>query len=150
MHTGNNAHRTMKGHLMSTHYRFDTLIDEVFANKGGTYYLANIRGGKTVIGSAGFSSGYYVATENNEAVVTPEAFDAFDLKTILSEYIADKASLLIDNSLYLGFWIADSGRLYIDITEYVSDFGLAIELGRERKQLAIWDIANADEIDLRL
>lgn len=38
----------------------------------------------------------------------------------------------------LGFWI-DNGELYIDVSQYVDDFELAMYLGKARSQLAIFN-----------
>lgn len=42
------------------------------------------------------------------------------------------------SGVYIGLWI-DSGKLYIDLSEYFVDYGAAMDAAKRRKQLAIFD-----------
>ena len=45
----------------------------------------------------------------------------------------------------VGFWM-DEGKLYIDRIQIVDDVKRAISLANENNELAIWDIANQQEV----
>jgi len=130
---------------MAVHNGFDSVIDSVFENKGGTFYLSLIRGGKLILGDAEFKDGYFVAIDGKEEVIR----EPFNLdKFIVAEYIADNLSELQKSDQYLGFWIADSGRIYLDVVKHVENREAAIIMGEANGQLAIFDIAAGEEINL--
>ena len=45
----------------------------------------------------------------------------------------------------VGFWM-NEGKLYIDRIQIVDDVKRAISLANENNELAIWDIANQQEV----
>jgi len=47
---------------------------------------------------------------------------------------------------YLGTWL-NGGKIFLDVSENITDVGKATRLGRERNQIKIWDVANQVEID---
>ena len=48
---------------------------------------------------------------------------------------------------YVGVWTnPESGETYYDRSVWVADLNDAMELGKARQQLAIWDIANETEV----
>ncbi len=48
---------------------------------------------------------------------------------------------------YLGSWVDSSdGTLYLDVVEIFQDRAEAVEAGRDRDQIAIWDAGNGCEI----
>tara|TARA_R110000868_G_scaffold66014_6_gene197000 strand:- start:1715 stop:2077 length:363 start_codon:yes stop_codon:yes gene_type:complete len=67
----------------------------------------------------------------------------------LEAYTAMIKKMLSDTALdvKLGLWL-DNGILYIDISQHVADLDLAMYLGRERKQLAVYDFQNSQSIQL--
>lgn len=68
----------------------------------------------------------------------------------LADYIRLKAGLLADNGNALGGWVSD-GVYYLDVVQLVhKSKGLeyAKALGRERQQIAIFDLETLTEITL--
>ena len=49
---------------------------------------------------------------------------------------------------FFGTWIAPDGRIYIDAVQVVSDRQQAIELAKQRGELAIWDAENKVEVTI--
>ena len=130
---------------MTVHGEFGTVIDAVLENGGGTYYLSLQRGGRLILGDAEFKGGYYVALAGRENVVpiTGDVF-AFD-KLVVAEYIADNLNILRESDVYLGFWV-NNNRVFLDVVKHIRDKDEAIRIGRENRQIAIFDIAAGDEI----
>lgn len=48
---------------------------------------------------------------------------------------------------YVGMWL-DGDTLYLDISQHHTDINQAVTVGKENKQLAIYDIKNGNEIRL--
>lgn len=132
---------------MSNVLTLSALIADAQENGGGTYSIERHHN-RTFITKCAFGSGFYVATEDNELVISPEEFD----ESAVLDYIVDHIDLLAGNweffsqVCYLGIWVAESGRVYLDVTEHISEEHHAIAIGSIRGQLAIWDIAAQEEI----
>ena len=61
-----------------------------------------------------------------------------------------RESIPVDaGQVYLGTWIdTDTDTVYFDASEWFEDRELALAVARVRMELAIWDIANGEEIRL--
>ena len=99
--------------------------------KQGGYTLENENNGR-----------YVVATGINEAIV--EELN----ETVLKEYHDTIKSL--DNKNYtLGTWFnKKNGLFYLDTVELVDDLEIAKKLGKERNEIAIYDLKENVEIEL--
>lgn len=53
-----------------------------------------------------------------------------------------------DQVVYIGTWV-DNGIFYIDLSERLEDELSSIRLCRERDELAYWDIAKSESIDVK-
>lgn len=53
-----------------------------------------------------------------------------------------------DSRTIVGIWTDTDGKVYRDLTLWISDLYIALDFGRANKQKAIWDIANNCEIRL--
>lgn len=106
----------------------------------------NTKGGASlnlVTGNYNPTTGYMVAIANKEQ--TYHTLDKVSLKT----YILANEQVLIDSNLYLGGWLSDNDgnkKVYLDLSEHFSDKAKAIQAGKDRNQIAIWDCANQKEI----
>ena len=83
----------------------------------------------------GFVVGGKVATS-----VQPASSRHLALNTIANELIE-----LSDNHDLIGTWLHE-GEIHIDVVDILEDKEAALNLGKERGEIAIWDIANATEI----
>lgn len=99
--------------------------------KNGGYTLENENSGR-----------YVVATGINETIVK-------DLnETVLKEY-HDTVKKLNNDNYTLGTWFNKKNELfYLDTVELVNDLETAKKLGRERNELAIYDLKENIEIEL--
>lgn len=61
------------------------------------------------------------------------------------ETIANELIELSDNHDLIGTWLHE-GEIHIDVVDILEDKEAALNLGKERGEIAIWDIANATEI----
>lgn len=92
------------------------------------------------------TSGYMVALEGHEETFPVELFCA----EMLSGYVARHFDVLSGpGEVYLGAWQSE-GLVYLDVSECVSSRAKALFLAVERKQLAVWDVANAVEVSTRV
>lgn len=62
----------------------------------------------------------------------------------LSRFV-ERNDYALERGNFMGAWI-EGKKLYLDIVEIVESENEAVKLGRERDQIAIWDIANGVEI----
>jgi hypothetical protein len=70
-----------------------------------------------------------------------------DVGSIISlvEYV--DAWLDRNESSFYGSWV-DDGLVYIDAVDVISSYAQAVELGKERNQIAIWDLLAGEEVRL--
>ena len=88
------------------------------------------------------SEGYMVALEGYELQVPLSEF----FTGIVADYIGQHAQKLMSNpALCLGTWI-NEGIVYLDLSENVPNREKALELGRERHQLAIFNLETFEEV----
>jgi hypothetical protein len=94
------------------------------------------------------TTGYMVAKPSSFSKVVDEAdfFDPVKGPKILSQYMREQRADLATGKNYLGTWL-NGGKIFLDVSENISDVGKATRLGRERDQIAIWDVANQVEVD---
>ncbi len=74
---------------------------------------------------------------------TQNSFDAEGLAAVV-DYVSTHDEI----NAFGGWYDSESGKYYYDATIIVSDRAKAIELGRLNNQLAIFDLANLEEIRL--
>lgn len=104
---------------------------EATLDAGGVTFYAN------TLQIVSHDSGFYVGGAT-ATVVIPES--EFDSET-LSQAISDVSG----RTRYIGTWVHD-GSVYVDAVTYLRDAKQAIELGRERGELAVYDIAGGSEL----
>lgn len=86
------------------------------------------------------TTGYYVGGADNVEAITFPVDGPADWEAAISTVRAAR-------SAYVGVW-EDGGLYYVDATERVEDKRVALKLGAERGELAIWDIAGQTSIYL--
>jgi hypothetical protein len=92
---------------------------------------------------ASHTTGFYVGGRVKESIVR----DPSDL----AEYqnAVDKTTRWAGGTGYIGAWKnTDTGWVHVDASDYVPDFESAVRIGRERGELAIWEIAGGTEYRL--
>lgn len=88
------------------------------------------------------ASGYMVALPGYELQVPVTEF----FTGIVADYIGEHAQKLMDNpSLCLGTWV-NEGTVYLDLSENIASRDKALELGKEREQLAIFNLETFEEV----
>ena len=88
------------------------------------------------------SGGYMVALQGYELQVPVSEF----FTGVVADYIGEHAQKLMNNTaLCLGTWV-NEGIVYLDLSENVPNREKALELGRERHQLAIFNLENFEEV----
>ena len=88
------------------------------------------------------SGGYMVALQGYELQVPLSEF----FTGVVADYIGEHAQKLMDNpSLCVGTWV-NEGSVYLDLSENVPSLDKALELGRERNQLAVFNLSTFEEV----
>ena len=87
-------------------------------------------------------TGYMVALEGYELKVPVTEF----FTGLVADYLGEHAQKLMDNpSLCMGTWV-NEGFVYLDLSENIPNREQALELGRERHQLAIFNLETFEEV----
>lgn len=106
------------------------LIEKILENGGATL--------DAKLENADLNSGYMVSEVGAEKVFRLD--DVEGIESTLKEY-----AKRISSNEYVGAWVDDS-KLYIDISKHYKSQKQALKVGADNKQLAIYDIANAQSI----
>jgi len=104
--------------------------------EGGTFSLS---GEKTP------STGYMVSIRGLEEIITPECILACFQP--VANYLFENEDILSKENHFFGFWSC-SGKVYLDVSIKFECINEAHQFGYDNKQLAIWDLANMEEITL--
>ena len=109
------------------------MIKEILKNGGATldYNYNNFNA----------STGYMVSLYGYEVKI-----DINDIEAIKKE-IENKKEIAKKVNGYVGLWV-DNGLMFIDISKHIIDYNRALEVARNNKQLAIYDLKNDKSIYL--
>lgn len=116
--------------------------------QGGSTFQP-MAGGKGIIQP---KAGFVVAVDpadNHPGVIPADvAKDRTKLKAAMAKWLDEAAPAQAKNPDYhFGTWVdPDTGIVYFDIVEVMQDRAKAEAAGRDRNQIAIWDLANQAEI----
>jgi hypothetical protein len=80
-------------------------------------------------------SGYMVAMQGRTTLVNPAAVTS----VVIADHIKQNADVYSDPDTHIGAWHHE-GKIYLEPAQHVRDFGQACRLGKERDQIAIWDL----------
>jgi len=117
-----------------------SVLDRVKANGG---LSVNMRDGSEP------TKGYMVASPVKQAPVVDadDFYDPVKGRKILSDFVKANKKDLGGGKKYLGLWHnKEDNKVYLDVSQNVQDRGRAVELGRQRNQISIWDVVNFEEI----
>lgn len=103
--------------------------------------------------SDGFSLSLWGEIPQTGYMVSFKGFEEiFENPTIedVVDYVKENANYLyLLPNAFVGGWLdADSGKYYLDISQNIQDKAKALQVAAERKQLAIYDVANGVSIYL--
>ncbi|WP_367138507.1 MULTISPECIES: hypothetical protein [Streptomyces] len=79
--------------------------------------------------------GYMVATPGHEQVIRGWDGSTGQIASFVAEHILRVAA---SDSLWFGSWM-ENGDLYLDLSENIIDRERALQAGRERGEISIWD-----------
>lgn len=85
-----------------------------------------------------YNEGYMVSIYGYEKQLKSFSFE--EVEKVVSEY-----QKIVKGALYIGFWI-DNNVLYIDISKYVFHKSQALKLGKQNKQIAIFDLEKQESV----
>ena len=104
-------------------------------------HSVNPRTGKSPV------SGYMVSDKDGGVVMDRRVFYGPNGVEHVQEYGQSHADKWQDPDYYMGSWDDEnSGKVFLDVSKNVADRGEAIRLGKQNDQLAVWDVANKEEI----
>ncbi len=120
---------------------------EAFSFNGGSFNLNT--------GLVNPNKGYMVSTLGNEVKlhinpILKNPIQLNELTKAIFNYIGNTFDKWYNaENIYLGVWYnKKDGFWYLDLSENIASLSEAIILGKERKQLAIWDCKDSNEIKL--
>lgn len=128
-----------EGNTMRYGENYEDAARLTLENNGGTFTFS----GAQVL----HRRGYYVGGLVPTAIVPVAGGVAFLAKSLARFARQHAAVLTTGQDVYLGTWV-NEGNVYIDATEWAADRDRALELGRERGELAIWDCQYQEEVTL--
>jgi hypothetical protein len=89
--------------------------------------------------------GFMVALPGNEEVFETDKVTL----TTFAEYMDRHREALDDPDTFFGSWLdPESGKVYLDVSKNLADLDEAKRLGKEYKQLAIYDLNKGEEVRL--
>lgn len=111
------------------------IMEEVAQTGGGTWCLND--------GYLPFE-GYFVALGGKFGKVLPKKQAT---AVALANFIRQHYASLKGRGVYLGVWSdRKTNKVWFDLVECVEGRDEAIDLGRQRGQIAVWDIARQEEV----
>jgi len=121
-------------------FPIDTLTDQVLSDGGFSF--------NPKVGFVGehLDNGYMVSLGGKESVYRSAMLGRGYIKEAIEEYLDIYEDWLQYSNHFLGAWVDESGVLYLDISEYTDKLEVALDKARERKQKAVYSIANGTTI----
>jgi hypothetical protein len=132
--------------LIDYHHEIDDIEGGTVFNPQQVFTDILTNGGASInMAGQPATSGYMVALpEDQEVVVSMDAFRRGGPQ-IIQQYIQSHPDVSGPGNFF-GAWV-DGDSVYLDVSENVYDESQAIQLGQQRNQLAIYDIATGNSID---
>lgn len=115
---------------------FRKLLDHVKENGGVSY--------STVYGDLSGKKGYAVSIYKEREVVIPYSQLT---ENEVRNYYFENAELLAQPEHFLGIWV-DDGNAYLDVSVMVRLKADALQLAKEKQQLAIYDLRKLETVYL--
>lgn len=109
-------------------------IIEIIENKGATL--------DKNYNNISYNNGYMVSLYGEEVKT-----DINNIEEIKKEIEKKKEKIKNVDNVYIGLWV-DNDIMYIDVSIHIIDYLEALEVGRDNKQLAIFDLKNNNSIYL--
>lgn len=109
-------------------------IIEIIENKGATL--------DKNYNNISYNNGYMVSLYGEEVKT-----DINNIEEIKKEIEKKKEKIKNIDNVYIGLWV-DSDIMFIDVSIHIIDYLEALEVGRDNKQLAIFDLKNNNSIYL--
>ena len=94
------------------------------------------------------TGGFMVAKGGKQSAIVDadEFYDPVKGPAAMSSFLKENREL--GEGSYLGLWHNQAdGKVYFDVSENIMDRATAIQAGRDRDQISIWDVANLEEIN---
>ena len=88
------------------------------------------------------SAGYMVSIKGHE-----KRININDIENIKKEIVKKMELVKNKKGYYIGLWV-DNGLMFIDISKHIIKYARALEVARNNKQLAIYDLKNDKSIYL--
>jgi hypothetical protein len=93
------------------------------------------------------TGGYMVSLPGHSLIVNEADLAGPKGRDILEGYAQQHAQALAQSGAHLGGWTDKaSGKTYLDVSQNVSRASHAIKLGKERNQIAVWDVKRSREV----
>lgn len=89
------------------------------------------------------TAGFMVSLVGHEKQIDADTLSVFDIEQYLEEHANELTS-----GAFLGAWfdIEKTGLMYLDISVNVPDKETALNIGRENKQLAVFDLQTRESV----
>ncbi len=107
-------------------------IADTLKNNGATYNLNT--------GEINPSEGFFVGLNGMGETVGIDK----PINGVIQKFVLENSNLLSNREFFVGSWIEDD-KLFLDIVVKVDDKQAAIDIGKDNKQIAIYD-ANKKEV----
>lgn len=113
------------------------IVSEIFAGRDGSYNPVFHKVPTTgyMVGGASWTLTVPVGRFGGEMV--------YDFVTAHIMFLRDPRTG--EGDRYIGWWTHE-GRVYLDVSDNVTDKSEAVRLGRLRKEISVWDIEKGEEI----
>lgn len=93
------------------------------------------------------TKGYMVAAPGRSQVLSDSDLRSAGAKGIIEAYARQHADALRQPGAHIGGWKdTESGKVYLDIAHNIPHRSQAVKAGKDRNQIAIWDVKRKREI----
>lgn len=87
------------------------------------------------------TKGYMVGGASWTMTVHEDMVDAY----VVMDFLNAHKAMLSWESKYVGWW-RHEGRIYFDVSDNVMDYATAAQLGRDRRELCIFNLFDLEEV----
>ena len=122
------------------------IIDDLRRGTGGGTYLMDgrsVRPGDGYYAVGGAVDRTEISVPEKNLLLYPETVQA--ATELLRDVVMDLEAQNLGGEIGIGFWVED-GEVFFDVSNLIQGRENAIEVAKERGELAIWDFANNENI----
>jgi hypothetical protein len=137
-----------KGHGSDAHSSGVNKVGQPVSQKVLDTIRSNPNGFSVTLGGEQPKGGYMVSMPGHSMILDANELAGPNGAKIIQDYVSSHADALAEPGAHIGGWThGETGKTYLDVSHNIPSRAVAVQAGRQRNQIAIFDVKRGKEIN---